>query len=179
LAVPVPPDWSASETITEAKLDSISTVLNFILNYPCAYAYKTADGALAHATWDAINFGAESYDSHNAHDNSTNNTRLIFPENGVYELKAHGAWDTNANGIRGLNIRKGAGGVQTAGTDVITDVIAGNGTTQARLSLSIDQQFIAGEYVELFAYQGSGGPLNVLGGIANTFLSFRFVRKTV
>jgi hypothetical protein len=178
LAVPVPRTWVASETIDASKLNNGRDALNFLLEPPRCYAYKTADGALATSTWDAINFGAEAYDSHSAHDNSTNNSRLVAPESGLYDLRAHGAWATNSTGIRGLNIRKNANAVQTGGTDLVMVVIAGNGTTEARLIASVDVQLVAGDYVELFAYQSSGGSLNVLGGIANTFLSMRFVAKT-
>lgn len=178
MAVPTLPDWVATEFITEAKLDSISTVLNFLMSPPSVKAYKTADGALAHASWDAINFGSEAYDSHAAHDNTTNNTRLVAPESGLYVVKGHAVFDINASGIRGLSIRKNAAGSHAAGTDVVEVIGAGNGTTQARIIATDDVNLVAGDYIEMFCYQGSGGPLNVLGGIANTFLSFRFARKT-
>jgi len=86
--------------------------------------------------------------------------------------------DTNATGQRGINIRKNAAGVQTAGTDIVLDVFPGNGTTQARPFASVEQQFVAGDYLEMFLYQSSGGILTVNGGIAATFLSFRFVART-
>ena len=179
MAVPSAPDWAASETITEAKLDSISTVLNYLLSPPRAYAYKSADGALATSTWDVISLGVEAYDSHSAHSTTTNDSRLVAPESGLYTIKAHSAFDINASGIRGLNIRKNAAGVQTGGTDLVMVIIAGNGTTQARPIAAVDAQLVAGDYIELFCYQSSGGPLNILGGIANTFLQFRWAAKTV
>jgi hypothetical protein len=179
VAVPAPPDWSTPETITEAKLDSISTVINYLLAPPRCYTYRASDGALAHATWDPINFANEAYDSHAAHDNSTNNTRLVIPESGLYTITAHATFDVNATGQRAMNVRKNAAGVQTSGTDIIFVVIAGNGTTEARPIAVVDQQLVAGDYLELFVWQSSGGPLDVVGGIANTFLSFRWVAKTV
>jgi hypothetical protein len=180
LVVPTAPDWGASETITEAKLDSISTVLNFVMNPPRCYAYKSANGSLASANWDALSLTAESYDSHAAHDNSTNNTRVSFPETGLYAIKANITFDVNTNGIRGLNIRKGAAGVQTAGTDLIMLTPDANGTSQTRVTASVDHQATAGEYAEIFAYQNSGGGLSVLGGGAGlSFLSIRWVARTV
>jgi hypothetical protein len=180
LAIPSVRDWSATETITEAKLDEISTALNFLLAPPRCYAYKTASGALASATWDEINFGAEAYDSHAAHDNSTNNSRLVAPESGLYTIKAHLTFATDSAGIRGLDIRKNAAGVQTAGTDLDFRILPGNGTTQTRIGASVDAQLTAGDYVEVFAYQNTGGALNVEGNnIADTYLSFRWTARTV
>jgi hypothetical protein len=180
LAIPTVRDWTATEIVTEAKLDEISTALNFLLAPPRCYAYKSGSGALANAAWGDINFGAEAYDSHGAHDNSTNNGRLVAPESGLYTIKAHLTFALNANGIRGLDIRKNAAGVQTAGTDLAFIIIAANGTTQTRLIASVDAQLTAGDYCECFAYQNSGGALNVEGAnIADTFLSFRWAARTV
>jgi hypothetical protein len=179
VAIPTVRDWAATEAITEAKLDEISTALNFLLAPPRTYAYKSADGSLANTTWDAINLGVEAYDSHAAHDNSTNNTRLTAPETGLYTITAHLTFATNSGGVRGLDIRMNANAVQTGGTDIALVIIAGNGTTEARLIASVDRQLTAGDYIEVFAYQSSGGALNVLGGQANTFLSFRWVSRTV
>jgi hypothetical protein len=180
LAVPVAPDWGASETITEAKLDSISTVLNFLLAPPCCYAYKTANGSLAHATWDALSLNAEAYDSGGIHDNASNNSRLVAPESGLYEVKGNITFDINTNGIRGINIRKNAASVQTAGTSLIMLTPDANGTSETRVFASVDHQMTAGDYLETFGYQNSGGGLSVIGGTAGlSFLSIRFVRRTV
>jgi hypothetical protein len=179
LALPFVRDWGATETITEAKLDEISTALNFLLAPPRCYAYKSADGSLANTTWDAINLGVEAYDSHAMHDTSVSNSRITAAESGLYNVTAHLTFATNSAGVRGLDIRKNANAVQTGGTDLALVIIAGNGTTEARLIATVDVQLVAGDYCEVFAYQSSGGALNVLGGAANTFLSARWVAKTV
>jgi hypothetical protein len=180
VAVPTVPDFTASQFVAESHLDALGTVLNFLMNPPRCYAYKSANGSLASANWDALSLTAESYDSHACHDNSTNNTRVSFPETGLYTIKANITFDVNTNGIRGLNIRKGAAAVQTAGTDLIMLTPDANGTSQTRVTASIDHQATAGEYAEIFAYQNSGGGLSVLGGGAGlSFLSIRWVARTV
>lgn len=104
MAVPTAPDWSASELITEAKLDSISTVLNFLLAPPRCYAYKTGSGAIAAGTWNALNLDAEAYDSGGLHDNTTNNSRVTATEAGLYcvfaQVRFAGVGGTA--GVRGL-----------------------------------------------------------------------------
>lgn len=179
MAIPFVRDWLSTDIISEAKLDEISTALNYLLAPPRAYAYKTADGALANTTWDAINLGAEAYDSQALHDNVTSNSRLTAPESGLYNITAHLTFATNSGGVRGLDIRKNANAVQTGGTDLALVIIAGNGTTEARLIATVDVQLVAGDYCEVFAYQSSGAPLNVIGGIANTYMHCRWLAKTV
>jgi hypothetical protein len=179
LAIPVVRDWSATETITEAKLDEISTALNYLLAPPRVYAYKSSDGALASATWDALNLTAEAYDSGALHDNTTNNTRLVPTEPGLYGIVCHIMYDTNSSGIRGLDIRKNANAVQTGGTDLMLLIIDGNGTTQTRIAGYVEVQLTTSDYVEAFGYQNSGSVLNVIGGAANTFMSMRWLARTV
>lgn len=179
MSVPAPKTWTAG-TVSVGDLNTeIRDALNFLLAPPRCYAYKSADGSLANATWDAIQLGVEAYDSHAAHDNSTNNSRLTAPESGLYNVTAHLMFATNSSGVRGLDIRKNANAVQTGGTDLALVIIAGNGTTEARLIATVDVQLVQGDYCEVFGYQSSGGALNVIGGQANTFLSFRFVARTV
>jgi hypothetical protein len=180
LAIPTVRDWTATEIVTEAKLDEISTALNFLLAPPRCYAYKTANGSLAHATWDALSLNAEAYDSGGIHDNASNNSRLVAPETGLYEVKGNITYDINTNGLRGLNIRKNAASVQTAGTSLIMLTPDANGTSETRVSSSVDHQMTAGDYLEIFAYQNSGGGLAVMGGTAGlSFLSIRWVSRTV
>jgi hypothetical protein len=181
MAIPAAPDWGASETITEAKLDSISAVLNFLLEPPRCYAYKSGTGALANSTWDAVNFGVEAYDSHGAHDNTTNSSRITAPESGLYTVAASVEFEANATGSRRINVRKNAAGVQTAGTSlrfVVVNAVAGAGN-ETTVAATFDTQLVQGDYIECFAHQSSGAALNVTGTLAGTFLSIRWTAKTV
>jgi hypothetical protein len=47
--------------------------------YKRALVYKSAGQALSAATWTALEFGAEVYDTDSIHDNSTNNSRMTVP----------------------------------------------------------------------------------------------------
>lgn len=179
MAVPTPKTWTA-EFVDVAEFNTeLRDIFNFLLNPPRCYAYKSADGSLANTTWDALNLTAEAYDSHSAHDNSSNNTRLVAPETGLYGITSHAQFDINSSGLRGLDIRMNAAGVQTGGTDLLLLILAGNGTTETRVAGYVERQLTAGDYIEAFVWQNSGGILTVDGGQANTFLSFRWLAKTV
>jgi hypothetical protein len=178
MAVPTPKTWVAAEFVDAAEFNvELRDTFNFLLAPPRCYAFKTSDGALANASWGALNFNGELYDSNAAHDNSTNNTRLVAPESGLYTIIAHTMFETSSAGLRLIDVRKNANAVQTGGTDLSMVVQAGNGTTEARLIVAVDAQLNAGDYVESFAWQNSGAPLNVIGGAANCFLSFRWASK--
>lgn len=181
MTIPTIPDFTASQFVDEADLDALSSCLDFLFDPPRCYAYKASDGALANNTWDEINFGSEAYDSHSSHDNSTNNSRVAAPEDGAYAVKVAIQYEANSTGSRRLQVRKNAAGNQASGTELRTKVVnavagAGNETT---LDVSFDAQLVAGDYLEVFAHQTSGGALNVLGTIAGTFLSIRWVARTV
>lgn len=180
MAVPVPPDWATPETITEAKLDSISTVLNYLLAPPRCYAYKSASGNLADSTWDAVNFGAEAYDSGSMHDNSTNTSRVIATESGLYCVAVSIEFAANATGSRRIQVRKNAGANVANGTQlrfIVVNAVTGGGN-ETTVASTFDTQLVAGDYVEVFAHQTSGGILAVNATIAGSFMSIRWVAKT-
>lgn len=182
MTIPTVRDWSATELITEAKLDEISAALNYLLAPPRCFAYKGSDGSLGNNVWSGgISLGVEAYDSSNMHDNTTNNSRVAAPETGLYEAKASIEFEFHATGSRRLQVRKNAAGDQTLGTLLrykTVNAVAGAGNNTS-IDATFEIQLTAGDYLEMFAHQTSGGPLNVLGTIAGTFLSMRWVARTV
>jgi hypothetical protein len=181
MAIPSVPDFSAAQFVNEAVLDQLGSVVNFLLEPPRCYAYKSGTGALANSTWDAVNFGVEAYDSHNAHDNTTNSSRITAPESGLYTVATSVEFEANATGSRRINVRRNAAGVQTAGTSlrfVVVNAVAGAGN-ETTVAATFDTQLVQGDYIETFAHQSSGAALNVTGTLAGTFLSIRWTAKTV
>jgi len=128
---------------------------------PRAKIYKTGNQSLTNNTYEAIVFAAEDFDSHNMHDNSTNNTRITPNKAGLYWLKGQVNFDPNSTGHRDAKLTKN--GTTTialqhlasiSGVETIVQVaglIAFNGST---------------DYVELFGRQNSGAGLNANGGAA-------------
>ena len=124
-----------------------------------ASVYRGASQSIANATATALTFDNETYDTDAFHDNSTNNTRMTVPAGkaGKYLVTGVTYFTNNATGQRIVYIYKN-------GANVI-------GTIQQGISASIDcvvqTSFVVSlavsDYVELFAYQNSGGALNVFG----------------
>ena len=69
--------------------------------------------------------------------------------------------------------RAGAGGGGTLLYQAIQSPVTGNATSVPIIPVEVD--LTAGDYVEMFAYQTSGGALSVDTGQAATFLRMRLV----
>ena len=121
-----------------------------------ANATKTANQSLANATLTAVTFeGTDILDSNSFHNPSSNNTRMTIPTgyDGKYLIQATIEFASNTTGGRELQIYKN-------GTTVLQYV-----TTDAEGSLSIGISgtfgLVATDYVEIRAYQSSGGALDI------------------
>jgi hypothetical protein len=112
---------------------------------------------LSNATWTAITFTAEIFDTDDYHDNSTNNTRLTVPA-GVNYVSLHGQvqFSNNSTSFRHVAILKNG-----------VDFICGNtntafgSTSNVRETTSVPVNVSENDYFELYAYQQSGSDMSV------------------
>jgi hypothetical protein len=177
LTIPVVPNFSASEVVTATKMTQLRDALAWVYNPPHCYAYKSSDGALTTSVWGNISFGAELYDWSTTpmHDTVTNPSRITVPETALYDIRAFAKFEANANGYRALEIKKNAGGVETAGTQIWQDFKLPSANNVGFVSAAQQWPLTAGDYLEMFCFQNSGGPLNAVGGATTLFMSVQFV----
>jgi hypothetical protein len=122
-----------------------------------ARVYNSADIVLATAANTALTFNSERYDSDTLHSTSSNTSRLTVPYDGYYLIGGSVRFAANATGSRSISLVVSN-----------TSSIAGQNTdnlgaaTTVQLTVVAAYQLVAGDYVELFASQNSGGNLNVL-----------------
>jgi hypothetical protein len=135
------------------------------------YAYRTTNYSLSNGVGTIVPFDGETIDSNGFHDNTTNNSRLTVPSGkaGKYWVVAGSAYAQNASGIRATALRvNGTTYVQSAASALVssssTSVYA-----QTLLDLAV------GDYVEMDAYQSSGGSLNLLAADKNTYLAMFYL----
>jgi len=122
-----------------------------------ARAYNSANISIPNATTTALTFNSESYDYDTIHSTSSNTGRLTAKKSGVYQITGGGAFAANATGGRQFAIRVN-GSTYIGATFVPT--VGGSYTTN--LDVSAMYKLNLNDYVELVAFQTSGGSLNVV-----------------
>ena len=163
----VTPAWV--DTITFAALGALPTYTQ-INNYwgsdldhlgtPIScQAAVTGVKSIPNATATAIAWDAENWDTNSIHSTSSNKSRFTIPTNfdGVYEVSCNVTYVASAAGtVRYVQIYKNGSAVALiANSEVI------NATYGAVCNGVYQIQCAAGDYLELFAYQDSGGSLNI------------------
>jgi hypothetical protein len=185
MAVPVPRTWVASETVTATIMNGINGVRdahNFLLAPPRVSVYKSANQTLTDATYAVVSFNTELYDPYStaAHDNATNNSRLIAAETGLYSVNLNLVFAANATSTRRWELRSNAAGSQASGSLVASDIrnAETGGVIGTRMDRTLDVPLTAGDYLEIFARQDSGGSLALVGGnSADTYFQMRWWAK--
>jgi hypothetical protein len=121
-----------------------------------ARVYHSAHQSLASGILTMLAFDSERFDTDGFHDPVTNNSRLTIPVTGLYFLWGNVAFAANSTGKRHLLI-------QVNGSTNIGEhrTLSVSGTAQTRMMASSVYRLTAGDYVELAAYQDSGGALDV------------------
>jgi hypothetical protein len=128
------------------------------LKHVGAHVRHDATQALTTATTTVIAFNQERWDTHAFHDNSTNNSRLTIPsgKTGKYIVSAGIVFEANATGVRYIDILKN-------GTTALRSVeVSASSAFETMLTISAIVNLAATDYVQVRAFQDSGGNLNVL-----------------
>lgn len=138
---------------------------------------KAGTVGITTATLTALNFGTgagtENYDNDTMHDMTTQPTRITFTHGGLYAVTANLAWAPDATGNRWATIQ-----LNGAGTTLAGSVVPGASTESPIHSLAVDYKATAGDYIQLFVYQNSGGTLNVIGTGTSLVLGTRTAPMT-
>lgn len=137
---------------------------------PAARVYNNANISLTNSTNTALTFNTERFDTDTIHDLVTNTGRLTCKTAGVYHIIGQVEFAPNATGLRQLQIR--VNGTTTIDGVILNQMGAG---TQVIAKVDTLYQLAVNDYVELMAFQSSGGALNVTS-VANTSPEFMMVR---
>lgn len=118
------------------------------------------DAAFTHnstGNYLAITFNSERSDQYGMHSTSTNTSRITVPIAGWYYVWGCLRFDANATGIRRIAIRFGGSTYIALHSNNAPEAV-----NTAELSISTIYYFAASDYIELAAFQSSGGNLDIL-----------------
>lgn len=134
---------------------------------PRSYAFLNAAQSLGTSGLaEAISCDSNNYDLMGVHSTSVNPTRFKAPLPGWYTVKVFATFAANAAGsTRQIYLR--ANGVTIYGAGMIM----APGTNVTIVPYTQDIFMALNEYIEIFAYQNSGGALNLTGS-GQTFIQF-------
>lgn len=133
-----------------------------------ASVYKASTNTLNLAA-TLISHDTEVFDT-DGYWSAVNPSRLIAPTDGYYLITAAISFSSASTaGSRRIDIRKNAGGVFASGTGLgaVNVRAADNGATLIQLTRTVS--LTAGEYVEMWVTQTSGGSLSALGAEGTPF----------
>lgn len=126
-----------------------------------ARVYNDAAITVGNASWTVLTFNTERFDTDGIHSTSTNSGRLTCVTPGTYLITGHLVFAANATGVRGAALRLDGSTFLAVDTRINLGSSLGN-----NLSIATIYQLAANQYVELCAYQNSGGNLNVTANAA-------------
>lgn len=180
MAAPSPKTWSVNEDLTAAGLNlELRDALNFLLNPPRVKVFRSANLTVSNTTWTLATWNSEAWDTDTMHSTSSNTSRLVATTAGVYTVTVIAQWAADGVGARYISVEKNAGGVRAAGTSILLDHAAApvNASYNAQ-PVTFDVSLAAGDYIEAWVYQASGGSLALVGaGEDRSSMSMRWVSK--
>ena len=118
---------------------------------------NSANDSIANNTFEVLTWDQEDFDDSGWHDTVTNNSRVTVDTDGKYEGYANIRFAADATGVRAIKLT-------VNGTDVAFGRIDIDSAVNHVVTLKIVLDLQANDYIECWAFQNSGGALNVEHG---------------
>lgn len=136
-----------------------------------ASAYKSTPQAITNNTQTAITWENEYFDTDGFHSTVTNTSRFTIPsgKGGKYLFTALGRFAANSTGIRSWTFYKN--GASAIATGAMNAASTGGSVQTAVWATSL----VAGDYVELFCFQTSGGNLNINSDADESYITVTYL----
>ena len=171
------------QELSNKSLDNTCSIPVGAVIAPYGLVYSGTGVACADTTWTLMTFNTQVNFSSTAtimaYNWDANKSRLGAQtgQTGLYSINASVTFPFNATGIRRIQIRKNAAGSASGGTLIGTihiPTVTTSGVTTT-VMYSRDAYLTAGDYVEVFVLQNSGGSLTTSTGEAYTSFSLHMV----
>jgi len=149
--------------------NSVKAATDWLANPPACRVYHNTTQSLTTAVETPLAFNTERYDTASMHDTVTNNGRITMPVAGLYMVSLHIEYAANATGVRYSSIRANG-----ASTYLFQDTRSASSALGTVVNLGGIVKLNAGDYIVAYAYQSSGGALNITAGSATIYSSSDF-----
>ena len=176
------PTLAVGDKLTATRWNTIVTAFSFLLDPPMCTATNVAATSYANNTRAVVPLATEDADTGGSYDGamhstSSNNSRVIATTAGRYRLTARESWAANATGRRLLDVTKNTGGTFAAGSLVLSAAPAFTLTAAdvCRVDAECELDLAANDYVEMWAYQTSGGNLALDTAAGSNYLTLRLI----
>ena len=157
-SIPSQRTWTAGETVTAAMLndDVRDAITFFVSGRPKALLRQTSAQSLTNNTWVALTMDVEDHDNDGAHSTVSNTSRYtaVTPgwvrASGLVSIATSGTnqrgarWAVNGTVLNASRTQHNASGAGTTGVVASGRLVFLN----------------AGDYLELYGFQNSGGAIN-------------------
>lgn len=152
--------WTVGQLVTAALMNSnIQALGNFVLAPPLASTYGSLGQSIPNNTLTPVLFDTNVLDSDSGHSTTTNTSRYVCQVVGTYLIFGALAFASNATGARNATAAKNG----TVVSYIQGQIPANAATTTTTPYIGI-LPLAAGDYVEVWALQSSGGSLSTAGG---------------
>jgi len=137
--------------------------LQFLETPPQGGVYQASAQTFTTAVVAAITWDTSWYDDDPTMWSSGSILQLNTP--GTWKFSLNVRWTLNGTGVRYLDLRKNSAGSSSGGVSLALDTRNATNPNLTAHGLSVTVPgFVAGDYVEAFAYQSSGGNLAFTSG---------------
>lgn len=173
--VPPAPTVAVAGQPTQAsnQFNRLADRVAFLLAPPLAILRQTVAQSIPNNAMTALLFDTEDLDREGGHSTSSNTSRYTAQTAGYYEVSGAVGFTGNATGSRLAQIN--VNGTGQNGTEVGWGTVPNSG----HLEIVVPSTMVylnVGDYVELAAFQSSGGALNTfLSGVIQARMNVRWV----
>jgi len=145
-----------------------------------ARALHSTDSTISTGTWTVVSWNTDDINTDGMHSTTTNNTRLTAAITGKYYYTFNAFFGGSNVGTRYVAVDKNAGGALFGSTTPIHSFqggfVANSLGYAAGLVISDTVSLSAGDYIEAFVWQDSGGNLALIQtGIWRSSFEMHFI----
>jgi len=150
-----------------------------VFEAPQAKAWNSSLATMNNNVTTVIGLQTELWDTTGTmHDPGVNNSRLVAPIDGRYLILANLGFAQNAVGRRICQVRLNAGGSGAGGIAVSEENHAASPLGSTVIGTKFEYDMVAGDYVEMFGNQTSGGALDSANVVHQTWMSMRWMSES-